>query len=59
MPEKRAMNLDFPIIFKERATGIGPASEAWEASILPMNYARSRTVSTSHEQHASLYDSSS
>lgn len=24
----------------ERATGIGPASEAWEASILPMNYAR-------------------
>ena len=26
--------------FQERATGIGPASEAWEASILPMNYAR-------------------
>lgn len=25
---------------QERATGIGPASEAWEASILPMNYAR-------------------
>ena len=25
----------------ERATGIEPASEAWEASILPMNYARS------------------
>ena len=25
---------------RERATGIGPASEAWEASILPMNYAR-------------------
>ena len=24
----------------ERATGIEPASEAWEASILPMNYAR-------------------
>ena len=24
----------------ERATGVEPASEAWEASILPMNYAR-------------------
>ena len=24
----------------ERATGIEPASEAWEASVLPMNYAR-------------------
>ncbi len=25
----------------ERATGIEPASAAWEAAILPMNYARS------------------
>ncbi len=24
----------------ERATGVEPASEAWEASVLPMNYAR-------------------
>ena len=24
----------------ERATGIEPASSAWEADILPMNYAR-------------------
>ena len=24
----------------ERATGIGPVYEAWEASILPLNYAR-------------------
>ena len=24
----------------ERTTGIEPASEAWEASILPMNYVR-------------------
>lgn len=27
-------------VLVERATGIEPASEAWEASILPMNYAR-------------------
>ena len=26
--------------FMERATGIEPVSEAWEASILPLNYAR-------------------
>ena len=26
--------------FLERATGIEPASSAWEADILPMNYAR-------------------
>jgi hypothetical protein len=25
----------------ERAMGIEPTSEAWEASILPLNYARS------------------
>ena len=24
----------------ERATGIEPASEAWEAPVLPLNYAR-------------------
>ena len=28
----------------ERATGVEPASEAWEASILPMNYARVSSV---------------
>ena len=28
------------LLSTERATGIEPASEAWEASILPMNYAR-------------------
>jgi hypothetical protein len=27
----------------ERAMGIEPTSEAWEASILPLNYARSGT----------------
>jgi hypothetical protein len=27
--------------FMERAMGIEPTSEAWEASILPLNYARS------------------
>lgn len=35
----------------ERATGIEPASEAWEASILPMNYARMtlRELGYTHE----------
>ena len=28
----------------ERATGIGPVSEAWEASVLPLYEARSRTL---------------
>ena len=27
-------------IFSERMTGIEPASSAWEADILPMNYIR-------------------
>lgn len=27
-------------VLVERATGIEPASAAWEAAILPMNYAR-------------------
>ena len=31
------------IIDLERAMGIEPTSEAWEASILPMNYAREKT----------------
>ena len=34
----------------ERATGVEPASEAWEASILPMNYAR-RTSLVCHKTH--------
>lgn len=29
-------------LFLERATGIEPAYSAWEADILPMNYARKR-----------------
>ena len=32
--------------FLERAMGIEPTSEAWEASILPLNYARSRPCET-------------
>ena len=28
------------LLFMERATGIEPALEAWEASVLPLNYAR-------------------
>ncbi len=34
----------------ERATGIEPASEAWEASILPMNYARQLRISEATHQ---------
>jgi hypothetical protein len=30
--------------YMERAMGIEPTSEAWEASILPLNYARSASV---------------
>ena len=30
------------VIFLERAMGIEPTSKAWEAFILPMNYARKR-----------------
>ena len=26
--------------YKERAMGIGPTSKAWEALVLPLNYAR-------------------
>ena len=29
--------------FKERAAGIEPASSAWKAEVLPLNYARSST----------------
>ena len=28
----------------ERATGIEPATSAWEADVLPLNYARNRTL---------------
>ncbi len=39
----------------ERATGIEPASEAWEASILPMNYARQlRSSEATHQIIAGL-----
>ena len=39
------MFLEYALIFHlyitvERMTGVEPASEAWEASILPMNYIR-------------------
>ncbi len=27
-------------LFLERATGVEPASSAWKAEVLPMNYAR-------------------
>ena len=30
--------------FKERATGIEPASRAWEARVLPLDYARFNNV---------------
>ena len=29
--------------FKERAAGIEPASSAWKAEVLPLNYARDST----------------
>ena len=29
--------------FKERAAGIEPASSAWKAEVLPLNYARGST----------------
>ena len=32
------------VIFLERAMGIEPTSKAWEAFILPMNYARKRKL---------------
>lgn len=35
-------------------TGIEPASEAWEASILPMNYIRSDARNAAHIQKKSL-----
>lgn len=39
---KRAsrMNREASCFFMERAMGIEPTSRAWEARILPMNYAR-------------------
>ena len=32
-------NVSFSIVFLEQATGIEPARSAWEAEILPLNYA--------------------
>ena len=32
--------LDFPKMFLERETGIEPASSAWKAEVLPLNYSR-------------------
>tara|TARA_Y100001978_G_scaffold139166_1_gene124457 strand:- start:6413 stop:6562 length:150 start_codon:yes stop_codon:yes gene_type:complete len=29
-----------PVIYKKRAAGIEPASSAWKAEVLPLNYAR-------------------
>lgn len=33
-----------PLYFLERAGGVGPLSKAWEAFILPMNYARAHSL---------------
>ena len=42
-------------MFVERATGIEPAFSAWEADVLPLNYARSApwigSVSVAGSQH--------
>ena len=35
----------------ERATGIEPAFSAWEADVLPLNYARVAGVIPLHPQH--------
>ncbi len=37
-----------PQFFLERARGIEPPSKAWEASILPMNYARAQFLIITH-----------
>ena len=37
----RRMYLQIQELYLERAMGIEPTSEAWEAPILPLNYARS------------------
>ena len=34
----------------ERATGIEPASVAWEAAVLPLNYARFRAIFQSRDE---------
>lgn len=41
-PDKKKARqvFDLPRLFVERATRIGLATEAWEAPILPLNYAR-------------------
>ena len=33
----KTADTDVPTVFLEQGTGIEPASEAWEASVLPMN----------------------
>ena len=37
---KNSCHFDRSYFFMERAMGIEPTSKAWEAFILPMNYAR-------------------
>ena len=38
--KKPPLSVKTKAVFLERATGIEPASSAWEADVLPMNYAR-------------------
>ena len=38
---KRAVSMTALVFSLERAMGVEPTSKAWEAFILPMNYARS------------------
>lgn len=38
------MEKPFLVKHVERPTGIGPAYEAWEASVLPLNYGRIQKV---------------
>ena len=40
LKKKARQVFDLPRLFVERATRIGLATEAWEAPILPLNYAR-------------------
>ena len=42
----------------ERATGIEPASEAWEAPVLPLNYARITSAFNRYVSNCSRYFSS-
>ncbi len=40
LDKKRAAEATLLVFNMERAKGIEPSSQAWEARILPMNYAR-------------------